>query len=106
VPVSLTIVRANADHTAYTTGIGAAHMDFEPIALCGPEQDIYLLFGVCENIEGLRRIGGFDRLVASVSQNIYGEGAHYRLVFDHQNANTHGPGKRYQKVDLDALRFS
>jgi hypothetical protein len=65
-------------------------MDFEPIALCGPEQDIYLLFGVCENIEGLRRIGGFDRLVASVSQNIYGEGAHYRLVFDHQNANTHG----------------
>jgi len=30
----------------------------------------------------LRRIGGFDRLKASVSQNIHGEGAHYRLVFD------------------------
>ena len=30
----------------------------------------------------MRRIGGFDRLKASVSQNIHGEGAHYRLVFD------------------------
>jgi len=30
----------------------------------------------------LRRIGGFDRLKASVSQNMHGEGAHYRLVFD------------------------
>jgi hypothetical protein len=40
------------------------------------------LFRICEDFEGLRRIGGFDRLKASVSQNIHGEGAHYRLVFD------------------------
>jgi hypothetical protein len=37
---------------------------------------------LCSEFARTSRVGGFDRLKASVSQNIHGEGAHYRLVFD------------------------